>query len=263
MTNVEIQGEIFPGGPSGNPEDGYGWDKVAAAISGETEEVVININSPGGDVISGLTVVNAIQNTAARVTARVSVIAASMAAVIALACDEVVVDENSVIMLHNCWSIASGNKEEMQSAVDAMGKIDAIQRNIIAAHCRDIEKISEAMDKGDLWMTADELAAEFDNVIVKKADRSANSIAAVGSLSLLVLKAKENADDEKADSDEKDDGKPADEDKNDEQEGDEPNDEGQDDEKQDEPDEKEEPKAYALPPSLKALMNDVDQVLEA
>lgn len=83
--------------------------------------------------------------------------AASIAAIIALACDEVVVDENSVIMLHNCWTVADGNKEELQNAVEAMKRVDAIQRNILATHCRDIDKVSAAMDAGDFWMTADEV----------------------------------------------------------------------------------------------------------
>ena len=148
MENLTLNGTVF---------DCQATDEVVAGIQGAAEDYSLDINSPGGDVFAGLTIVNAIQNNEHKATANVHVMAASIAAILALACDEVVVDENSVIMLHNCWTVADGNKEELQNAVEAMKRVDAIQRNILATHCRDIDKVSAAMDAGDFWMTADEV----------------------------------------------------------------------------------------------------------
>ena len=265
MNNLTLNGTVF---------DCQATDELVAGIQGAAEDYSLDINSPGGDVFAGLTIVNAIQNSEHKATANVHVMAASIAAIIALACDEVVVDENSVVMLHNCWTVADGNKEELQNAVEAMKRIDAIQRNILAAHCRDIDKVSAAMDAGDFWMTADEAAEYFDNVVVKKVERP-EGVAAVGSLCDLVLQARAKADDgEKPDEGKKPkaddepegggDDEPAEPDEgqpeNPEQ------DDNKDGEKKPDPDSGEDDKksqAYVVPPALAALFASVDKELEA
>lgn len=252
MENLTLNGTVF---------DCPATDELVAGIQGAAEDYSLDINSPGGDVFAGLTIVNAIQNSEHKATANVHVMAASIAAIIALACDEVVVDENSVVMLHNCWTVADGNKEELQNAVEAMKRIDAIQRNILAAHCRDIDKVSAAMDAGDFWMTADEAAEYFDNVVVKKVERPDGSLAAVGSLYDLVIKSRAKADDEPEgggddEPAEPDEGEPENPEQND----------NEDDEKKPDPDTSEDdkkPQAYVVPPALVALFASVDQELEA
>lgn len=252
MENLTLNGTVF---------DCIETDELVASIQGAAEDYSLDINSPGGDVFAGLTIVNAIQNSEHKATANVHVMAASIAAIIALACDEVVVDENSVVMLHNCWTVADGNKEELQNAVEAMKRIDAIQRNILATHCRDIDKVSAAMDAGDFWMTADEAAEYFDNVVVKKVERPEGSLAAVGSLYDLVIKSRAKADDEPEgggddEPAEPDEGEPENPEQND----------NEDDEKKPDPDTGEDdkkPQAYVVPPALKALFADVDRELEA
>ena len=256
MENIALIGPVY---------DCLETDDVVASIQGSAEDYSLDINSPGGDVFAGLTIVNAIQNSGHKATANVHVMAASIAAIIALACDEVVVDENSVVMLHNCWTVADGNKEELQNAVEAMKRIDAIQRNILAAHCRDIDKVSAAMDAGDFWMTADEAAEYFDNVVVKKAERPEGSLAAVGSLYDLVIKSRaktgENKDDEPEGGGDDEPAEPGKgEPENPEQ------DDNKDDEKKPDPDSGEDdkkPQAYVVPPALVALFAGVDRELEA
>ena len=265
MENIALIGPVY---------DCMEIDDIVANIQGAAEDYSLDINSPGGDVFAGLTIVNAIQNSEHKATANVHVMAASIAAIIALACDEVVVDENSVVMLHNCWTVADGNKEELQNAVEAMKRIDAIQRNILAAHCRDIDKVSAAMDAGDFWMTADEAAEYFDNVVVKKVERP-EGVAAVGSLCDLVLRARVKADDdEKTDEGKKPktDDEPEGGGNNEPAEPDEGEPENpeqgdsKDDEKKPDPDSGEndkKPQAYVVPPALAALFVSVDRELEA
>lgn len=257
MENIALIGPVY---------DCIETDELVAGIQGAAEDYSLDINSPGGDVFAGLTIVNAIQNSEHKATANVHVMAASIAAIIALACDEVVVDENSVVMLHNCWTVADGNKEELQNAVEAMKRIDAIQRNILAAHCRDIDKVSAAMDAGDFWMTADEAAEYFDNVVVKKVERPEGSLAAVGSLYDLVIKSRAKAADENKDDEpegggddepaEPDEGEPENHEQDDNKDGKKKPDQdtGEDDKK---------PQAYVVPPSLAALFAGVDRELEA
>ena len=255
MENLTLNGTVF---------DCQATDELVAGIQGAAEDYSLDINSPGGDVFAGLTIVNAIQNSEHKATANVHVMAASIAAIIALACDEVVVDENSVVMLHNCWTVADGNKEELQNAVEAMKRIDAIQRNILAAHCRDIDKVSTAMDAGDFWMTADEAAEYFDNVVVKKVERPEGSLAAVGSLCGLVVKsrakAEENKDNEPEGGSEDEPAEPG------EGEPEKPEqDDNEDDEKKPDPDtgkDNKKPQAYVVTPALAALFASIDKELE-
>lgn len=251
MENLTLNGTIF---------DCQETDELVAGVQGAAEDYGLDINSPGGDVFAGLTIVNAIQNSEHKATANVHVMAASIAAIIALACDEVVVDENSVVMLHNCWIVADGNKEELQNTVEAMKRIDAIQRNILAAHCRDIDKVSAAMDAGDFWMTADEAAEYFDNVVVKKVERPEGSLAAVGILYDLVIKSRAKADEEPEggcddEPAEPDEGEP----ENSEQ------DDNKDGKKKPDPDAGEDakkPQAYVVTSALAALFASVDKELE-
>lgn len=257
MENLTLNGTVF---------DCPATDELVAGIQGAAEDYSLDINSPGGDVFAGLAIVNAIQNSEHKATANVHVTAGSIAAIIALACDEVMVDENSVIVLHNCWTVADGNKEELQNVVEAMKRVDAIQRNILAAHCRDIDKVSAAMDAGDFWMTADEAAEYFDNVVVKKVERPEGSLTAVVSLYDLVIKSRVKAEEENK-NDEPEGGSDDEPAEPDEGEPENPEqDDNKDGEKKPDPDAGEDdkkPQAYVVAPALAALFASVDRELEA
>ena len=157
MTTIKITGEV--------------WDlqEQCAAVINANEDVELVINSPGGDVFNGLQMVHAIQDCHYKVTARIEVMAASIAAVIALACDAVQIDKNSLLMLHNCWTFTAGNKEELQQEIDAMAAIDTIIHNIVEEHCYD-DSIGEKMDNGDVWLTGEDAAELFDIVELNKGE---------------------------------------------------------------------------------------------
>lgn len=172
MTTIKITGEV--------------WDlqEQCAAVINANEDVELVINSPGGDVFNGLQMVHAIQDCHYKVTAKIEVMAASIAAVIALACDAVQIDKYSLLMLHNCWTFTAGNKEELQQEIDAMAAIDTIIHNIVEEHCYD-DSIGEKMDNGDVWLTGEDAAELFDIVeLVEKEQK--HELAACASLVKLV-----------------------------------------------------------------------------
>ncbi len=236
MTTIKITGEV--------------WDlqEQCAAVINANEDVELVINSPGGDVFNGLQMVHAIQDCHYKVTAKIEVMAASIAAVIALACDAVQIDKNSLLMLHNCWTFTAGNKEELQQEIDAMAAIDTIIHNIVAEHCYD-DSIGEQMDKGDVWLTGEDAAELFDIVeLVEKEQK--HELAACASLVKLVRLSnmlnkteEENPEEEEPEADpeetpeEEPEEKPAPE--------------------EDDPEEEEEKKAeYVVPEGLKALLDE-------
>lgn len=137
-------------------------EETVKAIQTATEDIDLYINSPGGDVFAGLNVVNAIQKAKVQVTAHVEVMAASIAGVIALACDKIEIDKNSLIMLHNCWTISSGNKKALEQDIKAMEAIDNILHNIISENSTD-ETLIAQIEEGDVWLTGEEVAEIFTN----------------------------------------------------------------------------------------------------
>lgn len=147
---IKLTGEIFD------------TEETVKAIQTATEDIDLYINSPGGDVFAGLNVVNAIQKSKVQVTAHVEVMAASIAGVIALACDKIEIDKNSLIMLHNCWTISSGNKKTLEQDIKAMEAIDNILHNIISENSTD-ETLIAQIEEGDVWLTGEEVAEIFTN----------------------------------------------------------------------------------------------------
>ena len=137
-------------------------EETVKAIQTATEDIDLYINSLGGGVFAGLNVVNAIQKSKVQVTAHVEVMAASIAGVIALACDKIEIDKNSLVMLHNCWTVSSGNKKALEQDIKAMEAIDNILHNIISENSTDDTLIAQ-IDEGDVWLTGEEVAEIFTN----------------------------------------------------------------------------------------------------
>lgn len=187
---LELNGEVW-------------WTQgLVTDINNATEDIELVVNSPGGDVFEGLQVVNAIQKCPYKVTANVEVMSASIAAVITLACDNFTISKNDLMLLHNCWTFAMGNKEELREEADVMEKIDAILHNYITEHCNNPEYVEGKMNAGDYWLTGEEVAELFDNCeLVERTSEKVGTKAASASLAKLVkdynaLLAKETSEEE-------------------------------------------------------------------
>ena len=87
---------------------------------GEVDEIDLHVNSPGGLVSDGIAIYNQIKRTNARVTTYVDGLAASIASVIALAGDEVIMAEGSLMMIHDPWTIAMGNAEDLRKEAEIL-----------------------------------------------------------------------------------------------------------------------------------------------
>lgn len=90
------------------------------------EEAEIEINSPGGLVVQGVEMANAIKNCKAKVVAHVTGIAASMASVIVCACDSIEMEEASFLMIHDPWGYAEGNAAEMRKEASVLDQMKAV-----------------------------------------------------------------------------------------------------------------------------------------
>ena len=90
---------------------------------GDVADITLRINSPGGSVFDGMAIYNQIKSHPAQVTVHVDGLAASMASVIAMAGDIIVMPENAMMMIHNPWTVAIGDAEELRSNAEMLEKI--------------------------------------------------------------------------------------------------------------------------------------------
>ncbi|RYD30290.1 MAG: Clp protease ClpP, partial [Sphingomonadales bacterium] len=114
--------------------EGVTAKRVAAALrSIGNKDVVVTINSPGGDYFEGLAIYNLLREHPAKVTARIVGIAASAASVIAMAADEVQIARAGFLMIHNTWVVAAGDRHAMRDVADWLEPFDLAAVDIYAA----------------------------------------------------------------------------------------------------------------------------------
>ena len=152
--------------------DGYDWwreevirsetsantfqDELAAHP--EVSQINIYINSQGGSVIEGTAIYNQLKRHPAHKTVYVDGYACSIASVIAMAGDEVVMPRNTMMMLHNMWMIVQGNAAELRKAADDLDKMNQAGREAYLQKAGDKltpEKIAQMEDE-ETWLTAKE-----------------------------------------------------------------------------------------------------------
>ena len=126
----------------------------------EDEPAEIEINSPGGSVIAGMAMANAIKNSKAKITAHISGLCASMATVVACACDEIKIEEASLWMIHNPWSSAEGNADELRKQAAILDQMKEIMIGFYRGKFSGVpeERLAELM-ADETWYTATECEA--------------------------------------------------------------------------------------------------------
>ena len=123
---------------------------------GEVSKINVYINSYGGEVAEGLAIYNALKRHKAKVVTYCDGFAASIASVIFMAGDERIMNEASLLMIHNAWTWAQGNAEELRKQADDLDKIT--QASVIAYKAHSTlseEEIKALMDK-ETWILPSE-----------------------------------------------------------------------------------------------------------
>lgn len=86
-------------------------------------DITVWINSPGGDCIAAAQIYNMLMDYKGNVTVKIDGIAASAASVIAMAGTKVMMSPVSMMMIHNPATIAFGDHNEMQKAIDMLAEV--------------------------------------------------------------------------------------------------------------------------------------------
>lgn len=119
-------------------------------------EIRLHINSPGGEVFEAVAILNLLRNHAARVVAVVDGLAASSASFIACGADELIMGQNSELMIHSPWALCVGDAEDMRAMATLL---DSTESNIASIYARkaggSIEDWRATMHK-ETWLSAEE-----------------------------------------------------------------------------------------------------------
>lgn len=129
------------------------FSKELMALRGKT--VHLRINSPGGDVFAAEAMATAIREHG-NVLAHIDGYAASAATRVASAAKSVEIAPSGFYMIHNAWTFAYGNKDELRQTADLLQKVDD---TIIADYARKTGKdASQIIDwmNAETWFTAQE-----------------------------------------------------------------------------------------------------------
>lgn len=138
-----------------------GWgvsakDFIAEVKALTGQPIALHIHSPGGSILDGHAIYNALLRHKGGLTVQIDGLAASMASVIAMSGRPVRMAENAFLMIHNPWSVAIGDSEDMRKSADLLDKMRDGLVNIYAQKTgKEEEEIEEMMD-AETWLTASE-----------------------------------------------------------------------------------------------------------
>lgn len=139
------------------------WYEITAQMVAEalsqvpqgTQTIVVHLNSPGGDVFDGVAIYNLLRNRPENVIVKIDALAASIASVIAMAGDEIVIAKNAMMMIHRASGFAIGTADDMRALADIL---ESIETDMIVPTYVDQTGLPavELMDmmKSDTWMKA-------------------------------------------------------------------------------------------------------------
>ena len=133
---------------------------VRETLDAVSEDIVIKLNSPGGDVFEGIEIYNYLKDHPSNITVEVTGVAASAATFIVAGADEVIMNIGTSLMIHEASTFAWGNKSDIQKTLNALETIDDSILSIYSEKTgQSNEQLEEWMNE-EKWFTADE-AVEF------------------------------------------------------------------------------------------------------
>ena len=152
---VYVYGEIGTWGITANQ-----FVRDLAAMDDGVSPIVVAFNSIGGDLFDGLAIHNALSRLGERCTGRVDALAASAASVAVCGAHKVVIASNAMLMIHNPWTYAAGDAEDLRKVATAL---DQAMEAIIAAYKSKAPNIDEVelrrLVNAETWLTASEAVA--------------------------------------------------------------------------------------------------------
>lgn len=155
----------------------------------EGEEIKLVVDCPGGDCFEGISIYNFIRDYARnhtnKITTYIQGMAASAASWIVCAANSVnsenkiIVEDNSIFMIHNCWGLAIGDHREMQKSADFSKRIDNLIIKMLSNRSKKDEKKIEKLMADETWYFGNEILENgfCDEVIAAGRDAETDPLA--------------------------------------------------------------------------------------
>ena len=139
-------------------KDAYGIVKELRDT--EAKNLNVHINSYGGAVAEGLAIYNTLKNHSAHVTTICDGFACSAASVIFMAGDKRIMNEASLLMIHNAWTYASGNADDLRKEAEDLDKITEASVNAYMSRVSISEEDLKKKMDDETWITAEEAVTD-------------------------------------------------------------------------------------------------------
>lgn len=123
------------------------------------QHIHLRINSPGGSVVEGTAIYNALRRHQGGLTVHIDAMAASMASVIAMAGSPVYIADNALLMIHNPWTVSMGESKDLRKEADLLDKLKVNLRNAYVRKTGMNETDISAMMDAETWLDAVEAVA--------------------------------------------------------------------------------------------------------
>lgn len=157
---IDIFGDIIGGESERWSAGDFATSDIVDALKAANGEAVeININSNGGSVTGGIAIANAIKQYPGETTCNVLGVAASIASVIACACDNLRMGEGSFLMIHNPLAVTMGTADDLRQRADTLDKMRDAIISFYRAKCDKSEDELKALMDAETWLSRDEAKA--------------------------------------------------------------------------------------------------------
>jgi len=138
-------------------------------------KINVHINSGGGSVFGGIAIYNILKRYDAEITVYVEGLAASIASVIAMAGDKIIIPANAQMMIHKPSSITWGNADDMRKEADILDGCQKVILNTYMQHAKEgvtPEQINALID-AETWKNGEEWQEFFDIEVAEKSNAAA------------------------------------------------------------------------------------------
>lgn len=140
-------------------------------------KINVHINSGGGSVFGGIAIYNILKRYNAEITVYVEGLAASIASVIAMAGDKIIIPANAQMMIHKPSSITWGNADDMRKEADILDGCQKVILNTYMQHTKEgvtPEQINALID-AETWKNGEEWKEYFDIEVSEKSNAEASA----------------------------------------------------------------------------------------
>lgn len=156
----------------------YTLAKALTELEPGIEEIKVYINSYGGEVAEGLAIYNALKRHKAKITTYVDGFAASIASVIFMAGDERIMSNASMLFVHNAWTYASGNANQLRKQADDLEQITQASINAYMERITISEDELKQLLDNEKWISANDCVelGFATSMVTEKTNRTSQSV---------------------------------------------------------------------------------------